>query len=120
MVACEAKDGKRKGTRFLWRRASHPSQTTIRRRGCARATPCSCQTPPHPRDRAAAPRRAPRSHRGGAESSERKSGRCSRDLSEEKRAALDAAVESCAPARFGTKGLPLRGQSGFLQVIRIP
>ena len=30
-----------------------------------------------------------------------------------------APVQYCAPARFGTKGLPLRGQSGFLQVIRM-
>ena len=31
-----------------------------------------------------------------------------------------APVQYCAPARLGTKGLPFRGQSGFLQVIRTP
>ena len=60
--------------------------------------------PPDPCDRAAAPRRAPRSHRGGVEPSERKPSRRSRDLSKARLGRGETRRTRrmvCAPSRRG-------------------
>ena len=115
-----------KGTRFLWRRASHPPQTTIRTAEAVRALRHALAK--HRRSLATGLQRlgvrlevteAVLNHLSGSRAGV--VGIYQRQMGEEKRAALDAAVKILrSRTSFGTKGLPLRGQSGFLQVIRIP